>query len=87
MSVFCYTIKKHLCAITSEHNNHTHRQAINQLKRGVGTPLTAGKRRTGANEEVLFNILRGRDFNFCSALRTQEEDSPFTLKSRPRNSK
>ena len=29
MSVFCYTIKKHPCHHTSEHNNHTHRQVIN----------------------------------------------------------
>ena len=77
MSGFCYTIKKNPCRyFTSEHNNHTHRQVINQLKSGVGTPLTVGKTCTGTKEEVLFNILKGRSFSFCCALRTQQEDSP-----------
>ena len=77
MSVFCYTIKKHpYLHFTSEHNNHTHRQVTNQLKSGVGASLTVGKLCIGTKEEALFNILKGRSFNFCCALRTQEEDSP-----------
>ena len=77
MSVFCYTIKKHLCThFTSEHNNHTHRQVTNQLKSGVGASLTVEKRCTGTKEEALFNILKGRSFSFCCALRAQEKNSP-----------
>ena len=65
-----YTIKKQPCShITSEHNNHTHRQVINQLKSGVSTSLIVEKLCTGAKEEVLFNILKGRSFNSCCALR------------------
>ena len=65
MSDFCYIIKKHpYLHFTSEHNNHTHRQVTNQLKSGVGASLTVEKRCTGTKEEVLFNILKGRDFNF-----------------------
>ena len=71
MSVFCYTIKKHpYLYFTSEHNNHTHRQVINQLKSGVSTSLIVEKLCTGTKEDVLFNILKGRSFNFCCALRT-----------------
>ena len=63
----------------AEHNNHTHRQVINQLKCGMGTSLTVEKRCTGTKEEVLFNILKDRSFNFCCALRMHEEDSSIVL--------
>ena len=52
MSGFCYTIKKNpYHHFAAEHNNHTHRQVINQLKSGVGTPLTVGKTCTGTKED------------------------------------
>ena len=76
MSVFCTIKKRPYLYFTSEHNSHTRRQVTNQLKSGVGTSLTVEKRCTGIKEEVLFNIMKGKDFNFCCALRTQEEDSP-----------
>ena len=76
--------KKHPCShLLQSTSTHTRRQVINQLKSGVSTSLIVEKLCTGTQEDVLFNILKGRSFNFCCALRTLEEDSPVLCSADP----